>query len=144
LGHDERRCALSDGSTSAHGVTMGSMPFADATTTWFRESFAEPTAAQRGAWEAIDRGRHTLVVAPTGSGKTLAAFLSAIDRLLHREPSDDERTSVLYVSPLKALAVDVERNLRSPLVGISGVAARLGQGPANVTVGVRTGDTPPA
>lgn len=123
---------------------MGSMPFADATTTWFRESFAEPTAAQRGAWEAIDRGRHTLVVAPTGSGKTLAAFLSAIDRLLHREPSDDERTSVLYVSPLKALAVDVERNLRSPLVGISGVAARLGQGPANVTVGVRTGDTPPA
>ncbi|MFS0884217.1 ATP-dependent helicase [Aeromicrobium sp. 179-A 4D2 NHS] len=120
------------------------MGFGEATRTWFRESFTEPTPAQTGAWEAIERGRHTLVVAPTGSGKTLAAFLSAIDGLLHREPREGAGTSVLYVSPLKALAVDVERNLRSPLVGISGVAARLGEELAPVTVGVRTGDTPPS
>ncbi|WP_313405158.1 DEAD/DEAH box helicase, partial [Aeromicrobium sp.] len=120
------------------------MHFGEATTTWFRESFTEPTPAQSGAWEAIEKGHHTLVVAPTGSGKTLAAFLSAIDGLLHRTPQDEERTSVLYISPLKALAVDVERNLRSPLVGISGVAARLGHELAPVSVGTRTGDTPPA
>ncbi len=120
------------------------MGFGEATATWFRESFTEPTPAQSGAWQAIERGCHTLVVAPTGSGKTLAAFLSAIDGLLHRDPADEERTSVLYISPLKALAVDVERNLRSPLVGISGVAARLGHELAPVTVGVRTGDTPPS
>ncbi|WP_338072909.1 ATP-dependent helicase [Aeromicrobium phoceense] len=121
------------------------MSFGPATATWFDESFSAPTSAQTGAWDAIEKGRHTLVVAPTGSGKTLAAFLSAIDGLLHRDPAvETQGTSVLYISPLKALAVDVERNLRSPLVGISGVAARLGHELAPVSVGVRTGDTPPA
>src|SRR5665647_265050 len=92
--------------------------FSPATAAWFRSSFAAPTAAQRGAWEAISSGQHTLVVAPTGSGKTLSAFLWAIDQLV-TTPPDPERSAcrVLYVSPLKALATDVERNLRSPWSG---------------------------
>ena len=98
---------------------------------WFTAAFAEPTTAQAGAWDAIGKGDHTLVVAPTGSGKTLAAFLSAIDDLVSRaaEPTPHppaQRCTVLYLSPLKALAVDVERNLRSPLTGIGAVAARAG------------------
>jgi len=121
--------------------------FAPATRAWFGESLGEPTPAQAAAW-AVPDDRHLLVVAPTGSGKTLAAFLSAIDTLLHREapPAGAPRpgTSVLYVSPLKALAVDVERNLRSPLVGISRTAAREGTEVRDVTVGIRSGDTPPA
>ena len=90
--------------------------FSEPTRAWFAAAFAEPTAAQVGAWEAIGAGRHALVVAPTGSGKTLSAFLWSLDRLLtSQRPSDrTKRTRVLYVSPLKALAVDVERNLRSP------------------------------
>lgn len=119
--------------------------FAPATRAWFAESLGEPTAAQAAAWSAPD-DRHLLVVAPTGSGKTLAAFLSAIDGLLHREPRAPDApprgTSVLYVSPLKALAVDVERNLRSPLVGISRTAAREGESLVDVSVGIRSGDTP--
>ena len=81
-----------------------------------------------GAWEAIGAGRHALVVAPTGSGKTLSAFLWSIDRLLTSDRPQDrtKRTRVLYVTPLKALAVDVERNLRSPLTGIRHTAERLG------------------
>uniref|UniRef100_UPI0025F2D761 DEAD/DEAH box helicase n=1 Tax=uncultured Aeromicrobium sp. TaxID=337820 RepID=UPI0025F2D761 len=93
--------------------------FTAATRAWFAESFAAPTPAQVGAWESVSARQHTLVVAPTGSGKTLAAFLSAIDRLLRPREDDERGVRVLYVSPLKALAVDVERNLRSPLVGIS-------------------------
>ena len=127
------------------GVSDPLARFAPATRAWFRESLGEPTAAQAAAWSAPD-DRHLLVVAPTGSGKTLAAFLSAIDGLLHREPrAPDARppgTSVLYVSPLKALAVDVERNLRSPLVGISRTAAREGTSVVDVSVGIRSGDTP--
>src|SRR4051794_35594257 len=94
--------------------------FGPATRAWFTGAFAAPTAAQAGAWEAISAGRHALVVAPTGSGKTLAAFLWALDRLAG-EPVPAERLRrcrVVYVSPLKALAVDVERNLRAPLTGI--------------------------
>ena len=97
--------------------------FSAPTRTWFSAAFAEPTPAQVGAWEAISQGRHALVVAPTGSGKTLSAFLWAIDRLLTDpgldRPDHPHRsgTRVLYISPLKALAVDVERNLRAPLVG---------------------------
>ncbi|RDI64295.1 ATP-dependent Lhr-like helicase [Nocardia pseudobrasiliensis] len=116
--------------------------FSRPTREWFDGAFDAPTAAQLGAWQAISAGEHTLVVAPTGSGKTLSAFLWAIDRLATREPTDGpRRTSVLYISPLKALAVDVERNLRAPLVGITQTAKRLGLAAPEVTVGVRSGDT---
>ena len=115
---------------------------APATREWFSAAFTAPTPAQTGAWKGIDTGRHLLVVAPTGSGKTLAAFLSGIDRLMRRPLDHDAGTRVLYISPLKALAVDVERNLRSPLVGISQIAARRGDALSAVSVGVRSGDTP--
>ncbi|MCM0619561.1 ATP-dependent helicase [Nocardioides bruguierae] len=117
--------------------------FSEPTRTWFRAAFAEPTAAQTGAWDAIAAGRHALVVAPTGSGKTLSAFLSAIDGLMTSPvPEEKEkRCRVLYVSPLKALAVDVERNLRAPLTGIRHTADRLGTRVHDVQVGVRSGDT---
>ncbi|MFV0407567.1 MAG: ATP-dependent helicase [Propioniciclava sp.] len=119
--------------------------FSPATRTWFESSFSAPTAAQAGAWEAISSGHHSLVVAPTGSGKTLAAFLWALDRLT-TDPAPTEalrRCRVLYVSPLKALAVDVERNLRSPLIGIGHAAERLGLPRPEVTVSTRSGDTTP-
>ena len=120
--------------------------FSDATRAWFSGAFAGPTAAQAGAWSAVAQGDHALVVAPTGSGKTLAAFLWSVDRLLtERAPQDPaQRCRILYVSPLKALAADVERNLRSPLVGIRQAATRLGTELPEVAVGVRTGDTPPS
>src|SRR3954451_16326834 len=98
--------------------------FTPATQDWFRGAFAAPTNAQAGAWEAISAGKHALVVAPTGSGKTLSAFLWAIDSVFRersKEAAEGEkrsRTRILYISPLKALGVDVERNLRSPLIGI--------------------------
>ncbi|MGH8960616.1 MAG: ATP-dependent helicase [Jatrophihabitantaceae bacterium] len=144
--------------------------FSPATQAWLDGAFSAPTPAQLGAWDAIARGEHTLVVAPTGSGKTLAAFLSALDRLVTRagprrpevqapqaegrvdaalQPEDRmdtvdpmRRCRILYVSPLKALAVDVERNLRSPLAGIRQHAARLGLPEPDVTVAMRSGDTP--
>jgi ATP-dependent helicase Lhr and Lhr-like helicase len=116
--------------------------FSPATATWFREVFAQPTPAQLGAWQAISAAENALVIAPTGSGKTLAAFLWALDDLTRSpQPSAKQRCRVLYVSPLKALAVDVERNLRAPLAGITQTALRLKQTPPNVTVGVRSGDT---
>ncbi|MEC3913092.1 ATP-dependent helicase [Nocardia sp. CDC160] len=116
--------------------------FSPATREWFDGAFPAPTAAQLGAWESIAAGQHTLVIAPTGSGKTLSAFLWAIDRLATREPVPGPRkTSVLYISPLKALAVDVERNLRAPLVGITQTAKRLGVDAPEIRVGVRSGDT---
>jgi ATP-dependent helicase Lhr and Lhr-like helicase len=117
--------------------------FSAATRSWFAAAFAEPTPAQAQAWSAIGRGDHTLVVAPTGSGKTLAAFLWAIDKLITAPPPPDPklRCRVLYVSPLKALAVDIERNLRSPLTGVGHALHRLGLPGPEVRVGVRTGDT---
>ena len=99
--------------------------FAPATRRWFAGTFTEPTPAQAQAWDAIADGDHTLVIAPTGSGKTLAAFLWAIDRLAHSPTTSGTR--VLYISPLKALAIDVERNLRTPLAGISRIAEQDGQ-----------------
>ncbi|REE05079.1 Lhr family ATP dependent helicase [Citricoccus muralis] len=128
--------------------------FTPATREWFEGAFAAPTTAQLGAWDAISSGQHALVVAPTGSGKTLSAFLWALDGFL-RVPSatsiqDSEKTEkqakkqtrVLYISPLKALGVDVERNLRAPLIGITQTAKRLGEAAPDVRVGVRSGDTP--
>jgi ATP-dependent Lhr-like helicase len=102
---------------------------------WFEAAFAEPTAAQVQAWPAIASGEHVLVSAPTGSGKTLAAFLWALDRLAAQPaagPDPARRTRVVYVSPMKALSYDIERNLRAPLRGIG----------ADISVGTRTGDTP--
>ncbi len=116
------------------------MPFSAATRAWFDGAFDEPTAAQAEGWAAIERGDHTLILAPTGSGKTLAAFLWALDRLLTSPPSGTCR--VLYVSPLKALTYDVERNLRAPLAGIRREARRLGMEMPEVRVATRTGDTP--
>ena len=116
--------------------------FSQLTREWFTGTFPAPTNAQAQAWAAIADGSDTLVVAPTGSGKTLAAFLWAIDDLA-RSPAESAGTRVLYVSPLKALAVDVERNLRTPLTGLTRVAERLGGTAPQITVGVRSGDTPP-
>ncbi|HEX5324761.1 MAG TPA: DEAD/DEAH box helicase, partial [Capsulimonadaceae bacterium] len=110
---------------------------------WFTASFGAPTQAQEQGWPAIQSGESSLILAPTGSGKTLAAFLVAIDKLMFDPvPKKDERCRVLYVSPLKALAVDVERNLRAPLVGVARAAERMGMPFHEPTVAVRTGDTP--
>ncbi|MFF6999620.1 ATP-dependent helicase [Streptomyces sp. NPDC008313] len=129
--------------SSAHRALDG---FSPATRGWFTGAFSAPTAAQAGAWRAIGEGSDVLVVAPTGSGKTLAAFLAALDQLASTPPPADprKRCRVLYVSPLKALAVDVERNLRSPLTGIRHEAVRLGLPEPEVKVGIRSGDTPAA
>lgn len=147
----------SGGTSSVDSMGQFSRP----TREWFLGAFSEPTPAQRGAWNAISSGSHALVVAPTGSGKTLAAFLWALDRLLHsgaaasgaaasgvpasgakRPKRPKRKTRVLYISPLKALGVDVERNLRSPLIGITQTAKRLDLPAPLITVGVRSGDTP--
>ncbi|GAV43974.1 ATP-dependent helicase [Streptomyces acidiscabies] len=129
--------------SSAHRALDG---FSPATRGWFTGAFSAPTEAQAGAWRAIREGSDVLVVAPTGSGKTLAAFLAALDGLASTPPPADpkKRCRVLYISPLKALAVDVERNLRSPLTGIRQESVRLGLPEPEVKVGIRSGDTPPA
>lgn len=147
---------LAGGTLSADAIDRFSRPTRD----WFLGAFSAPTPAQNGAWNAISSGAHALVVAPTGSGKTLAAFLWALDRLLVSAPAEPaslpgletakgprrktpkRNTRVLYISPLKALGVDVERNLRAPLIGITQTAKRLGLPAPLITVGVRSGDTP--
>jgi ATP-dependent Lhr-like helicase len=111
-------------------VTAALAPFAPPTAAWFAATFAAPTPPQVQAWPAIARGEHVLLVAPTGSGKTLAAFLAALDRLLFGpRPAGARGTRVVYVSPIKALAVDVERNLMAPLAGIRAAAAAAGSRP---------------
>ncbi|MFF3644675.1 ATP-dependent helicase [Streptomyces sp. NPDC002564] len=132
-----------DGAPRARRALEG---FSPATRGWFTGAFSAPTSAQAGAWQAISEGSDVLVVAPTGSGKTLAAFLAALDQLASTPPPADpkKRCRVLYVSPLKALAVDVERNLRSPLTGIRQESVRLGMPEPEVRVGIRSGDTPAA
>jgi ATP-dependent Lhr-like helicase len=116
--------------------------FSPAVRAWFDGAFGSPTPAQAEGWPAIAVGQHTLILAPTGSGKTLAAFLWALDRLMTApEPAGDRRCRVVYVSPLRALAVDVEKNLRAPLTGIRLAAERLGLALREPTVGIRTGDT---
>lgn len=118
--------------------------FSPATTRWFRETFAAHTSVQTQAWSAIRTGTHTLVIAPTGSGKTLSAFLWSLDDLQRNPPRHDStrQCRVLYVSPLKALAADIERNLRVPLTGIGQHSEKLGLPRADVRVCVRSGDTP--
>ncbi|HET7454083.1 MAG TPA: DEAD/DEAH box helicase, partial [Solirubrobacterales bacterium] len=106
-------------------------PFSAATRRWFEASFEGPTPAQAGGWEAISSGDHALICAPTGSGKTLASFLWGIDKLA-RSKELGTGVKLVYVSPLKALSYDIERNLRAPLRGIG----------AEIAVGLRTGDTP--
>src|SRR5947209_512630 len=110
--------------------------FSQRTREWFAAAFEAPTPAQEQAWPAIASGEHVLISAPTGSGKTLAAFLFGIDRLASQpgrgEAADGQGIQLVYVSPLKALSYDIDRNLRAPLRGIG----------AELTVAVRTGDTP--
>src|SRR6188474_585039 len=118
--------------------------FHPAVARWFARSFPAPTDPQLHAWPEIKRHRHTLIAAPTGSGKTLAAFLSAIDDLVRLgvEGKLDDSTHVIYVSPLKALSNDVQRNLQVPLEGIQAELKALGLPEVNIRTLVRTGDTP--
>ncbi|MFI5282289.1 MAG: DEAD/DEAH box helicase [Candidatus Dormibacterales bacterium] len=117
--------------------------FAPVTRDWFRDTFAEPTQVQELGWREVSAGKHVLMAAPTGSGKTLAAFLWCLDRLMTEPvPPESERCRVLYVSPLKALAHDVDRNLRSPLVGLRHHIELAGGQAPEISVAIRTGDTP--
>ncbi len=116
--------------------------FTPATRDWFDRAFAAPTEVQGEGWPRIAAGENTLLIAPTGSGKTLAAFLYALDRLGRLEDDAEPGVRVVYVSPLKALVYDIERNLRTPLAGIERAAARLGEHYRHPRVDVRTGDTP--
>ncbi|MCL2891632.1 ATP-dependent helicase [Brenneria tiliae] len=123
--------------------------FQPATQSWFASAFAAATPVQQAAWAAIGAGDSTLVIAPTGSGKTLAAFLHAIDRLFQEREDSAERarhtaTRVVYISPIKALGADVRRNLRAPLEGVSAARRQRGDPQVELTVGMRTGDTPVA
>jgi ATP-dependent Lhr-like helicase len=118
-------------------------PFHPAVRDWFLNVFRTPTRAQEMGWPAIARGEWTLIFAPTGSGKTLTAFLWALDRLMFApRPEKDRRCRVVYISPLKALAVDVERNLRAPLAGIANLASERGEPFVLPSIAIRTGDTP--
>ena len=133
---------MADTDTSANS-TEALAPFSPPVREWFTTTFGTPTDAQARGWPAIAAGDHTLILAPTGSGKTLAAFLWAINQLATEPvPPKAERTRVLYLSPIKALAVDVEKNLRAPLAGAALAAERLGTQLHTPTVGIRSGDTP--
>ena len=119
-------------------------PFASfhpVTARWFRDVFEAPTAPQRLGWPAIARGESTLILAPTGTGKTLTAFLWCLDRLMLQARPSGAGCRIVYISPLKALAVDVERNLRSPLAGIANMARRMGVPVHDPEISIRTGDT---
>src|ERR1700745_4140519 len=120
--------------------------FHPAAPAWFDRSFAHPTAAQAEAWPAIQAGRHVLIAAPTGSGKTLAAFLAAIDALVRQgvEGRLKDETQIIYVSPLKALSNDIQRNLEAPLAGVREALHAQGLRDVEIRTWVRTGDTPPA
>jgi ATP-dependent Lhr-like helicase len=116
--------------------------FHPAVRNWFEAVFANPTRPQALGWAPIARGESTLLCAPTGSGKTLAAFLWCLNKLMFSAPpAQDQRCRVLYISPIKALAADVERNLRSPLIGIANSALQSGATVHEPAVAIRTGDT---
>ncbi|MBW3661743.1 MAG: DEAD/DEAH box helicase [Actinobacteria bacterium] len=128
--------------TGPHAV-LDELGFSEPVRTWFATTFAEPTPAQSRGWPAIASGEHSLILAPTGSGKTLAAFLWTLDQLTREPPPDDDRRlRVVYVSPLRALAVDIDRNLRAPLRGVALAGERLGVDVHAPEVAIRTGDTP--
>ena len=114
------------------------------TAEWFSAVFDNPTAPQRLGWPVIARGENALILAPTGTGKTLTAFLWCLDRLMMQDVDNEKKKGcrIVYISPLKALAVDVERNLRSPLVGIANLARRKGVPFHDPVISIRTGDTP--
>src|SRR6202048_3103100 len=132
---------LSSNSSAALDAALFRAPVRE----WFEAVFAAPTRPQLQGWPAIARGESTLILAPTGTGKTLAAFLWCINRLMFMPvPDKQQRCRVLYISPIKALAVDVERNLRAPLVGIAQAAQRMGIEFHEPQVAIRTGDTPRA
>ena len=118
--------------------------FHPVTAAWFRAVFEAPTAPQRMGWPVIARGESALILAPTGTGKTLTAFLWCLDRLMLQPSRPEQKPGcrIVYISPLKALAVDVERNLRSPLAGMANMARRMGVEFREPTISVRTGDTP--
>src|SRR5436189_2632839 len=131
-------------SSSLHADQVTALTvFHPAVRDWFQRAFPQPTRAQGLGWPAIASGDWTLIFAPTGSGKTLTAFLWALDRLMFTpRPGKERRCRVVYVSPLKALAVDVERNLRAPLAGIANIAQRQGHTYIGPAIAIRTGDTP--
>src|SRR5262249_53843948 len=119
--------------------------FHPAVAAWFGQTFSAPTPAQADAWPAIKSGQHVLIAAPTGSGKTLAAFMAAIDDLVRQglEGRLTDETQVVYVSPLKALSNDIQKNLQAPLAGIRAALAAQGLPDVDIRTWVRTGDTPP-
>src|SRR5580700_12115156 len=137
-----------DATTAPHdpGAPAGLEGFHPAVATWFARRFpAGPSAPQQQGWPLIAEGTDTLIAAPTGSGKTLAGFLVAIDaayRAAERGEDVEGAVRVVYVSPLKALAVDIHQNLERPLAEIAAIADELGLSAPNLTIGVRTGDTP--
>ena len=146
-GRAKSRSATRSKGASAEALSVGASSSLDLfhpiTAEWFRAVFEQETAPQREGWPAIARGESTLILAPTGTGKTLTAFLWCLDKLMLREPATQPGCRVLYISPLKALAVDVERNLRSPLAGIANMAQRQGVAVRVPEISVRTGDTSP-
>ena len=140
----KRRMSPRDANSSNSKHLPEADPFAcfhPVTAAWFREVFDEPTAPQRLGWPVIARGESTLILAPTGTGKTLTAFLWCLDRLMLQAQPQGAGCRIVYVSPLKALAVDVERNLRSPLAGIANMARRMGVPVHDPEISIRTGDT---
>src|SRR5512145_694412 len=145
VGSGDRGIVLMPPAASSGSMTPASA-FHPAVAAWFERSFAAPTAAQAQAWPALQAGRHVLIAAPTGSGKTLAAFLAAIDALVRQglEGELADQTQVVYVSPLKALSNDIQRNLEAPLAGIREELAAFGLPAVEIRTLVRTGDTPQA